>query len=104
MPKSRNLPDFINMDYKSPIDNEIGYNSNNDENDDEASKKYRRSYLPPEGSILFCCLDGVKERVRKGKLIDMAKGQKLIPAAEDPIAVGLKSRLVPDGFYKNVCV
>jgi hypothetical protein len=75
MPKSRNLPDFINMDGKSPINNKIDYDSNNDEKDDEASKKYRRSYLPPEGSMLFCYLDSVKERVRKGELIDMARAK-----------------------------
>jgi hypothetical protein len=103
-PKSRNLPDFINMDDKSPTDDQIDYDSDNDENDDETSKKYRRSYMPPEGSILLHYLEGVKEKVRKGELIDMAKGQKSIPSNEDPVAVGLKSRPVPDIFYKNVCV
>jgi hypothetical protein len=103
-PKSRNLPDFINMDDKSPNDDQIDYDSDNDENDDETSKKYWRSYMPPEGSILFHYLEGVKDRVRKGELIDMAKGQKSIPANEDPVAVGLKSRPVPDIFYKNVYV
>jgi hypothetical protein len=34
----------------------------------------------------------------------MAKGQKSIPADEDPVAVGLKSRPVPDIFYNNVRV
>jgi hypothetical protein len=97
-PKSRNLPDFINMDDKSPTDDQIDYDSDNDENDDETSKKYRRSYMPPEGSILLHYLEGVKEKVRKGELIDMAKGQKSIPSNEDPVAVGLKSRPVPDIF------
>jgi hypothetical protein len=91
MPKSPNLPN-INMYDKSPIDYEINYDSDNDENDNEAFKKYQRSYLAPEGSILFCCLDGVKENVRKGELMGMAKGQKLRPTAEDPVVVGLKSR------------
>jgi hypothetical protein len=74
-PKSRNLPYFINMDNKSPNDNHIDYDSDNDKNDDKTSTKYGRSYMPPEGSILFHYLEGVKERVRKGELIDMAKGK-----------------------------
>jgi hypothetical protein len=92
------------MDFILPNDDHIDYDSDNDENEDKTSTKYRRSYMPPEGSILFHYLEGVKERVRKGELIDMAKGQKSIPADEDPVAVGLKSRPVPDIFYNNVSV
>jgi hypothetical protein len=91
--------------YKLPNDDQIGSDSDNDENDNETSTKYRRSLMPPEGSILFHYLEGVKERVRwKGELIDMAKGQKSIPANEGPAAAGLKSRPVPDISFKNVCV
>jgi hypothetical protein len=54
--------------------------------------------MPPEGSILLHYLEGVKEKVRKGELIDMAKGQKSIPSKEDPVAIGLKSRPIPNIF------
>ena len=75
-PKSCNLPNFINMDDKSPNDDQIDYDSDNDENHDETSKKRRRSCAPPEDSILFHCLEGVKERVRKGELMDTARAKK----------------------------
>jgi hypothetical protein len=39
-PKSRNLPGFINMDDKSPNNDQIDYDSHNDENDDKTSTKY----------------------------------------------------------------
>jgi hypothetical protein len=60
-PKSRNLPHFINMEDKLPNGDQINSDSDNDKNDDKTSTKYRRSYMLPEGSILFHYLEGSKK-------------------------------------------
>jgi hypothetical protein len=60
-PKSHNLPDFINIDDKSPNDNQIDYDADNDENDDKASKSFEGPTCPQRVVSFFTTWKGSKK-------------------------------------------
>jgi hypothetical protein len=86
------------------------YLSDNDDDDNESgsdsgqsadTKKYRRSYLPPKGSVVSEYLSAIKDKVMKGTLpgFNLDNGQKWIPPQSDAISIGIGNRPAADRWY-----
>jgi hypothetical protein len=64
-------------------------------------KKYRRSYLPPKGSVVSEYLTAIKDKVVKGTLpgFNLDHGQKWVPPQSDALSIGIGRRPVADRWY-----
>ena len=108
MPQGRNLPSFCAADAtdetvwndKEQYDDGIDYDDDNeDNNEDGASKKFRQSYMPPEGTPLYTKLASIQKEMTKGPM----KKRWSFPESS-PMSAGLGDRPAPNAFYKNVQV
>jgi hypothetical protein len=65
------------------------------------TKKYRRSYLPPKGSVVLEYLSAVKDKIVKGALpgFNLDSGQKWIPPQSDALSTGIVNQPVADRWY-----
>ena len=108
MPQGRNLPSFCAADAtdetvwndKEQYDDGIDYDDDNeDNNEDGASKKFRQSYMPPEGTPLYTKLASIQKEMTKGPM----KKRWSFPESS-PMSAGLGSRPAPNAFYENVQV
>lgn len=89
------------------------YLSDGDDDDDDESgsssssgqsaeaKQYRRSYLPPKGSVVSEYLIAIKDKIMKGALpgFNLDNGQKWIPPQSDALSIGIGNRPVADRWY-----